>query len=123
MKKLILFLLFIFFIVGCNKEEVVDNATKEDNLNIPVFTCEVGEEGNINIIIDENNYDGYEIYRSNSVDSDYSLIYVTSSIKSSYTLSEKDFGKLYYYKVRGFKNNISSKEYSEYSEVVEFTLN
>ena len=59
---------------------------------------------------------GYAVYRSTSKDGKYSRIGTAS--KASYTDATVKTGTKYYYKVRAFKTEGSSTEYSAYTSVV-----
>lgn len=60
---------------------------------------------------------GYQIYRSTTATGTYALVTTTTSATTSYTNSGLVTGKTYYYKIRAFHTEGTTKVYSAYSAV------
>ena|GEM_PF-2103094 len=64
--------------------------------------------------------DGYEVYRSSSINGTYSLAAVVPISYASYTDTQVTSGKIYYYRLRSYKKEANGTvEYSSYSQIVE----
>lgn len=64
---------------------------------------------------------GYDIYRSESVDGTYDLVGTKQSPTKSLTDAGREAGKTYYYKVKAFVTVDGNKIYSEFSQPVSAT--
>jgi hypothetical protein len=64
--------------------------------------------------------DGYEVYRSTTMNGTYSLAAVVPIAYASYTDTQVTSGRVYYYKLRSYKKeNDCSVSYSTFSSIVE----
>ncbi len=64
-----------------------------------------------------NNIKGYRIYRATSENGKYKKIATTSAKKTSYTDKKLSQGKVYFYRVRAYKNKKNKTLYGQYSDV------
>lgn len=64
-----------------------------------------------------NNIKGYKIYRATSENGKYSKIATVSAKKTSYTDKKLSQGKVYFYRIRAYKNKNNKTLYGQYSDV------
>jgi hypothetical protein len=80
------------------------------------------QQGKVTITWNPNavDIDGYEVYRSSSINGTYSLAAVVPIAYASYTDTQVTSGKVYYYRLRSYKKEANGTvEYSSYSQIVE----
>lgn len=65
------------------------------------------------------NINGYEIYRANSINGEYSLIYtINDANKNSFTNTGLSEGQVYYYRIRAYRTINGSSSYGEFSNII-----